>query len=295
MQKIIFRTLALSFAMSMTFNTVHASPSSKATTEASTTVQEIRNATVKISYADTTFLIDPMLAKKGTYPGFEGTYRSNLRNPMIELPMKAQEVIKGVDAVIITHTHLDHWDDEAQKLLPKDLPIFVQNTADAKLVRSQGFKNVSVLNGSTVFQNVTIHKIGGQHGTNSMFQIPQMGEILGDVMGVVFQAKGHQTIYVAGDTIWRPEVDQTLEQFKPDVIILNTGNALVNQFKESIIMGKEDTYHAYKAAPNAKIIAVHMDAINHTALSRKELRKYIKEKNITDRVLVPNDGETLTF
>lgn len=295
MQKKLFKTLALSFAMAMTFSTIHANPVSNTATEAPTTVQEIRNATIKVSYADTTFLIDPMLAKKGTYPGFEGTYRSNLRNPMIELPMKPQDVIKGVDAVIITHTHLDHWDDEAQKLLPKDLPIFVQDTADAKLVRSQGFKNVSVLNGSTVFQNVTIHKIGGQHGTNGMYKIPQLGELLGDVMGVVFQAEGHKTVYVAGDTIWHPEVDQTLAQFKPDVIILNTGNALVNQFKESIIMGKEDTYHAYKAAPNAKIVAVHMDAINHTALSRKELRQYIKEKGITDRVLVPNDGETLAF
>ncbi len=36
-------------------------------------LQEIRNATVKITYADTTFLIDPMLSKKGTYPGFKNT------------------------------------------------------------------------------------------------------------------------------------------------------------------------------------------------------------------------------
>ena len=50
-------------------------------------LQEIRNATVKITYADTTFLIDPMLSKKGTYPGFENTYRSELRNPLVELPM----------------------------------------------------------------------------------------------------------------------------------------------------------------------------------------------------------------
>lgn len=35
-------------------------------------VQQIRNATIKVNYAGTTFLIDPMLAKKGTYPGFEG-------------------------------------------------------------------------------------------------------------------------------------------------------------------------------------------------------------------------------
>lgn len=289
---------SLVLALGMTSITVQAKEPNalnRAISSKTTNVQEIRNATVKITYANTTFLVDPMLAKKGTYPGFEGTYRSNLRNPMIELPMSTDEVLKNVDAIIITHTHLDHWDDVAQKLIPKDLPVFVQNTADAKLVRSQGFKNVTVLNGSTVFEGITINKIGGQHGTNEMYKIPQMGETLGDIMGVVFQAPGHKTIYIAGDTIWRPEVDQTLQQFKPDIIVLNTGNALVNQFKESIIMGKEDTYHAYKVAPNAKIIAVHMDAINHTALSRKELREYIKVKGIGDRVYVPNDGQILSF
>lgn len=60
---------------------------STASNIAAVQMQQIRNATVKISYADTTFLVDPMLAKKGSYPGFEGTYRSELRNPLVELPM----------------------------------------------------------------------------------------------------------------------------------------------------------------------------------------------------------------
>ena len=59
-------------------------------------LQEIRNATVKITYADTTFLIDPMLSKKGTYPGFENTYRSELRNPLVELPMSEDDVLNIV-------------------------------------------------------------------------------------------------------------------------------------------------------------------------------------------------------
>ncbi len=55
--------------------------------------------------------------------GFEGTFNSHLRSPMVELPMPVSEIIKGVDAVIVTHTHEDHWDEAAQKALPKDLPI----------------------------------------------------------------------------------------------------------------------------------------------------------------------------
>lgn len=259
-------------------------------------MQHIRNATIKVMYANTTFLIDPMLAKKGTYPGFEGTYRSELRNPTIELPMSAQEVIEDVDAVIVTHIHLDHWDDAAQELLPKDIPLFVQNEADANVVRSQRFTDVRILEEHAEFGGVNLSKTGGQHGSDFLYSSPERAQILGEVMGVVFEAPGHKTVYVAGDTIWCSEVDEALKKHDPDVIVLNTGHAILTGLEDHpIIMGKEDTLHAYKVAPSATIVAVHMDAINHCSLSRKELREYVKEKGIEDRVLIPADGEVLKF
>lgn len=103
-------------------------------------VQQIRNATVKIDFAGTTFLVDPMLSAKGAFPGFPGTYRSELRNPLVDLPFSADEVLKSVEAVVVTHTHTDHWDEAAQQQIPKNLPVFVQNEVDAKTIRGQGFK-----------------------------------------------------------------------------------------------------------------------------------------------------------
>jgi L-ascorbate metabolism protein UlaG (beta-lactamase superfamily) len=128
-----------------------------------------------------------------------------------------------------------------------------------------------------------------------MYSSPELANILGNVMGVVFEAPGQKTIYVAGDTTWRSEVAQTLENYNPDVIILNTGDARVIGFQDSIIMGKEDTLRAYKAAQNATIISVHMDTINHTALSREELRGLVQENDIQNRVMVPADGEVMRF
>ncbi|PHQ72541.1 MAG: hypothetical protein COB82_10145, partial [Marinobacter sp.] len=64
-------------------------------------IQQIRNATIKITYGETTFLIDPMLADQGAYPGFENTYRSELRNPLVGLPMAVEDVVEGTDAVIV--------------------------------------------------------------------------------------------------------------------------------------------------------------------------------------------------
>ncbi|RTZ45504.1 MBL fold metallo-hydrolase [Candidimonas sp. SYP-B2681] len=258
-------------------------------------LQQIRNATVKITYADTTFLIDPMLSKKGSYPGFEGTYRSSLRNPLVDLPISEKDVMAGVDAVIVTHTHLDHWDDAAQKLLPKDIPLFAQNQADATMIREQGFTDVRVLSDKAGFGGVTLRKTGGQHGTDEMFASPDVAKALGPAMGVVFEAPGHKTLYLVGDTIWRDEVDRALAQYDPQVIVINAGYAVMSGFEGSIIMGKEDVLRASQAAPGATIVATHMDAINHMFQSRKELREYVQEKGIQDRVEVPEDGATVEF
>ncbi|MDN7132577.1 MBL fold metallo-hydrolase [Halomonas sp. MC140] len=259
-------------------------------------VQQIRNATVKVTYGDITFLIDPMLADKGTYPGFENTYRSELRNPLVELPMPAEDVINGIDAVIVTHTHLDHWDDAAQELLPKDIPLFTQNDADAELIRSQGFTDVRILEDGTEFGGVQLYKTGGQHGSDTLYAVPELAQLLGEVMGVVFEAPGQKTIYVVGDSVWRDEVEQALARFNPEVIVLNTGAAEVTGFVgDPIIMGKADTLRTHQAAPNATIITVHMEAVNHLTLSRDELAEYVQKEGLQDHVLIPADGAVVSF
>ncbi|MCL6701481.1 MBL fold metallo-hydrolase [Pseudomonas sp. T1.Ur] len=287
--------ISLACAAASTFASAGTDVLSSPDTAHKVDLQQIRNATVKITYGDTTFLVDPMLAEKGAYPGFENTYRSNLRNPLVDLPESPAKVIAGVDAVILTHTHLDHWDDAAQKALPKDIPLFTQHEDDAKLVRSQGFKNVRVLTDEAEFGGVKLTKAGGQHGTDEMYAVPPLAKLLGEAMGVLFQAPGYKTIYLAGDTIWRKEVDQTLQKFHPEVIVLNTGKAKVNGFEGAIIMGEDDVLHASQAATKARIVAVHMNAINHTSLTREALRIYVKKQGIESRVDIPEDGASLEF
>lgn len=88
-----------------------------------------------------------------------------------------------------------------------------------------------------------------------------MAEIAGDAMGFVLQSDGVKTLYVVGDTIWMSYVDAALETYKPE----------------------------------AKIIAVHMDAVNHTMTSSDEVREFVKAHSLNDRVYVPREGETLKF
>lgn len=261
----------------------------------SLSIQQIRNATIKVSYGDQVFLVDPMLARKGAYPGFEGTYRSHLRNPLVELPESAESVLGGVNAVIVSHTHLDHWDDAAQQAVPKNMPMFVQDATDAALLRKQGFRDVRILSANTTFNGVQISKAGARHGSEEMYAIPEVAKVLGATMGFVFQKPGLKTVYVAGDTVWESVVRTTLNNFKPDVVVLNTGDARINGFDTGIIMGKEDTLRVHQLAPNATIVAVHMDAVNHMTVSRNDLQDYVIENGIEKNVLIPQDGEVINF
>ena len=264
------------------------------TANAEISYQHIRNATAKIEMAGSTFLVDPYLAPKGSYAGFEGTVNSQKRNPLIDMKEPVEKVLEGVDAVIVTHTHADHWDEYAQKVLPKTLPIFVQNAGDARIIRSQGFKDVRVLGKNTEFNQVKLSKTGGQHGTDQMYAIPQLAELAGEAMGVVMQADGEKTLYIVGDTIWNEDVDFALNRYKPEVIVMNTGYAQLQGFSDSIIMGKADVTKARQAAPKADIITVHMDAVNHAAVTSDEMRKFVKENKL-NKVAVPREGEVLKY
>lgn len=255
-------------------------------------VTQIRNATIQVEFGGKKFLIDPMLAEKGAWPGFAGTVGADVPNPTTDLPLSIDAIL-DVDAVVVSHTHADHWDDAAKALIPKGMPIFAQNAKDAREIEAAGFRDVRALDERNEIGEITIHKTAGRHGRGAILEGP-VGEILGTVSGFVFEHPDEKKLYVAGDTVWCEPVAQALERHDPDVIVLNSGDAKILP-DESIIMGKEDIHEVFLAAPKAKIIASHMESVNHATLSRRELRKFLSEKGMTERVLIPADGESYHF
>ncbi len=252
-------------------------------------IVQVRNATIRVNYAGVRFLIDPMLADPGTYPGFPGSAMSHLRNPLVPLPMPVPDIIDA-DAVIVTHTHVDHWDDAAQKALPKGIPIFVQNATDAATIRGQGFSDVRILTADTVFKGIRLSRTGGHHGGDAVLRaLP----ILDPVCGVVFRHQSHKSIYVVGDTIWDSAVEQAIQTYRPDVIVLNAGYA---QWVDlgPILMGPQGVLSVHRAAPAARLIATHMEAVNHCILSRADLAAFAKKEGFHQRLSIPADGESLT-
>lgn len=258
--------------------------------KAKANIQVVRNATLVVNFAGSRFLIDPMLADKGGYPGIEGTPNSHLSNPKVALTVPMEEIL-DVDAVIVTHTHFDHWDEAAQALVPKHLPVFTQHEDDQELIRSQGFSDVRLLMGSE-FNGITLTQTLGQHGSDAVMSV--LGEFLGMACGVVFSHPEEKTLYIAGDTLWNQYVQDSLKEFQPEIVVLNAGDAHILGVG-SVTMGKQAVYEVYQAAPQATIIVCHMEAINHELLTRQELREFSTVKGMSDRLLVPEDGETYNF
>jgi L-ascorbate metabolism protein UlaG (beta-lactamase superfamily) len=256
-------------------------------------ITQVRNATQLITFAGKTFLIDPMLSPKDTYPGFAGTLLSDIRIPMVELPLGIDTLL-DVDAIIVTHTHLDHWDDAAVAHIPKGKLIYVQNEGDERLLRSQGFTHLRVLSASSRFGEIELIKTDGQHGSDEAYANPQIAERMGEACGVVFRHPSEQTVYLVGDSIWINAVAENMRQYRPGVVILNTGWAHLQGYGP-IIFGREDILKTHFILPEAQIVGTHMEAVNHCLVTRKDLLEYAAVNNIQQFVSAPADGETLTF
>lgn len=252
-------------------------------------IQQIRNATIIVHYAGKKFLVDPVLADKGTYPPVLAGIRENMRNPIVDLPMSVHDIIKDVDAVILTHLHLDHYDEIAKEVLPKGIRVFVQNEQDAKQVKSDGFQQVEVLTENTDFEGIQLIKTQGEHGRGE-----ELIKMMGQVCGVVFKHADEKTLYIAGDTVWYDGIQQEIDSHNPEIIVVNAGDNIWHDMG-SLIMGKEDVYKVHNAASNATIIAVHMEGVNHWTLSREELKRFGEEKGFSSNLFVPEDGESYTF
>lgn len=242
----------------------------------------IRHATLIVEYAGRTLLVDPMLDDVEARPAIENSPNPR-ENPLVALPCPAEDVIRGVQALLVTHTHSDHWDATAATLIPKHLPLFGQAEDEAKF-KGQGFTAVQVLRAPQNWNKIEIVRTGGQHGTG------EIAKMLAPVSGFVLRAPGEPVLYIAGDTIWCAEVKDALARFNPQVIVLNAGGA---RFLEGdpITMMPEDVIQVSQAAPKAQVVAVHMEAINHCLIKRADLAFQLDAVRVAEQVGIPGDGE----
>src|SRR5205085_6343504 len=169
------------------------------------------------------------------------------------------------------HLHQDHFDTKAAELLPRDVPLFCQ-PEDVERLSALGFSPLPVEE-ELDWEGLRVARTGGRHGTG------RIAEALAPVSGFVVD-----DLYVAGDTIWCPEVEEAIERYEPRVAVVNGSGARFLE-GEPIVMTAAEVREAVARVPT--VVVVHLEAINHCLETRADIRAAVPE------ALVPEDGETL--
>ncbi|WP_259067036.1 MBL fold metallo-hydrolase [Mucilaginibacter sp. X4EP1] len=249
-------------------------------------IQLLRNATLVLTIDGKTLLVDPMLAPKDSYDVFPFS-NNELRNPLVDLPLYNEQLhalIAKVEAVLLTHLHIDHWDLVAQQMLPKDIMILCQ-PVDAHTISASGFTNVIPVADELIWNGALISRVNCKHGVGAIT------DLTGVVSGYVISTK-EERLYIAGDTVWYEDVEQTLDRFRPTHIILNGGAARF-VIGDPIIMNIADIIKVCKHAPLANIYVVHLESVNSVTENRIDISNAVSAHNLSHRCHVPADGDLL--
>lgn len=244
--------------------------------------QHIRHATHRITYADKTILIDPVFSQEGTMTPIPNI-PNQCFNPLTKLPLPAEILCKS-HMVIVTHMHRDHFDDAAGALLPKTMPVICA-PHDAPALAAKGFENYLPVEDTLCIEGIEITITGGTHGTG------KTAPALNPVAGYVLKADVEPTLYITGDTVWCPEMQDVLRIHQPEIIICYGGAARYEG--DTITMGIHDFENILETCPSSTLIIIHTEGWNHCVLSRAEVNKWAAATGEARRVLVPEDGQTL--
>jgi L-ascorbate metabolism protein UlaG (beta-lactamase superfamily) len=246
----------------------------------------LRHATLRLEIGGHVLLVDPMLDAPGARAPVRGTPEER-PNPLVPLPMSVREAVAGVDGALLTHTHVDHIDAAGvTALIPLGLPIFCQ-PEDLADLGELGLDLRPVPDGAPVeWEGLTIRRTGGRHGREDT-----MVQANAPVSGFVVAAGGEPTVYVAGDTVWCPEVAEAIAAHAPDWIVVNAGARFLQG--GTITMEAADVAAVAEAAPGARVVAVHAEAINHCLETREQLAAGLAAAGVDGRVAIPADGESL--
>src|SRR4051812_48862013 len=240
----------------------------------------VRHATLVLDFGGLRLVVDPMLDDAAAQPPVPGTPNER-RNPLVPLPVDPVTLVDGLDAVLVTHLHADHFDDGASRFLPRRLPLFCQ-PEDVETLGGRGFADVRAVEAEVSWRGLALARTGGRHGHGGL------AERLAPVSGFVLRGPGEPILYVAGDTVWCDDVERALAEHVPDVVVVNAGGA---RFLEGdpITMTSADVLAVRAAAPGATIVAVHLEAINHCLETRADLRQATEGAGI----VIPDDGATV--
>ncbi|WP_299245533.1 MBL fold metallo-hydrolase [uncultured Aquimarina sp.] len=251
-------------------------------------IHHLRNATMVLETKNKIILVDPMLGKKGTAgPTFTLFRFKPQRNPILDLPIDAMDIINKTTHCIITHLHPDHLDKAAIQFLRNKKTPIICSIKDKDILKKRGLNVTQTVSywQKNQFLGGTIEGIPAKHGYGFI------AKPMGNVMGFYIKLPNEKSIYLSSDTIYTDDVDKVLKQYKPDISVVACGTAQLDIFKP-LLMTMNDIMNFIKNSPGA-VIANHLEAVNHCPTTRKQLSLELNKHGFIEKTYIPDDGEVI--
>jgi len=244
-----------------------------------------------IHYNEHRILVDPCLNPKGSLPPYTLFRKSPRLNPIVDLPPNSESLLNQITCGLITHFrygHFDHLDRSGVRLLvQKQVPVYCNSLDEPSLRRRHINTMPLTMNKRSQFLTGSITPFPTAHGHGLAGMLMRSGA------GFFIELPGDKSIYISGDTVMTHTVSHVLKDLRPDISLLNAGTAVLD-FGRPILMPLNEQLDFIRTAPG-KVIAVHLDAFNHCLTTRDILRDAVSREGLSDKVMIPEDGELMEF
>jgi L-ascorbate metabolism protein UlaG (beta-lactamase superfamily) len=187
----------------------------------------IGTATTLLRLGPFTILTDPNFLHRGqrAYLG-KGLVSKRRTEPALQ-----PADLPGLDAVLLSHLHGDHFDRVARRELDRGLPIFTTPEARGRL-QQWGFAGAVGLQtwGNRVLESggarLSITAVPGQHAPS--FARPLLPPVMGSVLELDVPGAERFRLYVTGDTLYRPWLRDVTDRLGPlDAMVVHLGGTRI--------------------------------------------------------------------
>ncbi|KAF2117385.1 beta-lactamase-like protein [Lophiotrema nucula] len=271
----------------------------------------IGTATTILEWEGIRILTDPNFLHAGDHvhlgPGVQGTRQTNPAIDLHELPR--------IDAILLSHYHADHFDQEVEAKLRRSLPIITTPHAHSCLT-SKGDDSFTEVTALDHFESLILdfsNRItGGKKPSIKVTGMPGKHvppgplSIANNILGAVPPINGWMIelgyadstnfesgyrIYISGDTLMVDELKEIPERYKDlkiDLMLIHLGGTTIPGPKMPLLMVTMDAVQGVQLMQliNPDLtIPIHYDDYDVFLSPLEDFKKKVEEAGLSDKVV----------